>query len=137
MGVTVVGSGFLLACSAAFTMAVTLAALDGSWTTTLRFDAFGEGPLELLLAWALLPAAGWVVRAAIERELSLHAATSEATASTPVDGQAPQPAHPPDEGTGSPSEGRALRVEARRVRARGQGPGPDTRTPELPTDREA
>lgn len=74
---TVLGAAALLAASGVLTIAVTMAALDGTWTQVIDFNDVGEGPLELALAWALLPAVGWVLRGALENEVSKLAAARE------------------------------------------------------------
>lgn len=65
---TVMGAAVLLAASALVTMAVTLSAMDGTWAQRIDFNALGEGPIEIVLAWALLPAVGWMLRGAVENE---------------------------------------------------------------------
>lgn len=86
-GLTVLGAAALLAASGVLTVAVTMAALDGSWTQVIDFNNLGEGPIELVLAWALLPAVGWVLRGALENELEQIAAARQAES-----GDSPEPA---------------------------------------------
>lgn len=71
---TVLGAATLLAASGVLTLTITNAALDGTWTQVIDFNTVGEGPMELVLAWALLPAVGWMLRGALEHEFRRPAA---------------------------------------------------------------
>lgn len=62
------GAAHALATVSFLGLVITHAARTGSWTTTVRFNEFGEGPIELVAIWALVPALVWLVHAALKHE---------------------------------------------------------------------
>lgn len=62
------GAAHALATVSFLGLVITHAARTGSWATTVRFNEFGEGPMELVAIWALVPALVWLVHAALKHE---------------------------------------------------------------------